>query len=116
MRVMLFALKEKLGFSQGYAINVINQMCAGLLEAAGQVQQGWNEESTLLYVRKSYAEGEVKQSESLWADDGCGLNCVFKRVDNEPWERKQAGEWVQVGLELEFSDLKHERELMGLPA
>ena len=116
MRVMLFGLKEPLGFSQGNAINVINQQVAGKLEAAGQVQQGWNEQSTLLYVRKSYSEGEVTKSESLWADDGCGLECVFKRTNDDPWQRKQAGEWITVGLELEFSDLKKERELMGLPA
>jgi hypothetical protein len=93
MRFRLFDLKGSLPFSQGYAINELNRQIAGKLEAAGEVDEDPRLPGTLIYIKKSFKEGDVKTSESVWHDDGTSLQCLYHRTNDDLWMEKDNGEW-----------------------
>ena len=105
MKVMLYKQGESTGMMQGTAIEKIHKATTGALELAGEVINEQGGQTGLLYVKKTYSEGEVAQSESIWID-GCGtLACRYRRVNDESWEQKIDGGWQPVELEIEFITL-----------
>ena len=105
MKVMLYKPNESIGMMQGEAIERIHNATTGALESAGEVINEEGGQTGLLYVKKTYSEGEVAQSESIWLDAGVTVACRYRRVDAEPWKQKIDGVWQSVELEIELITL-----------
>ena len=105
MKVMLYKQGESIGMMQGEAIERIHKATTGALESAGEVINEQGGQTGLLYVKKTYSEGEVAQSESIWFDGGVTLACRYRRVNDKSWEQKIDGTWQPVELEIEFITL-----------
>lgn len=104
MKFRLFDLGRALPFSQGYAIKEIHKQTGGGLLAAGEVDEDPQLPGTLLYIKKNYTEGEVKTSESVWHDDGCGVQCLHHRPDDQPWRtRQEDGTWKESDFQVEIT-------------
>ena len=105
MKFRLFDITGSLPFSQGYAINEIAKQTTGKLVAAGENAESIDLAGGLLYIKKTYEVGEVTVSESIWHDDGCGVTCIYKRLNEKQWEKKHGeGDWRPDPFTVELSE------------
>ena len=94
----LFDLTENLPFSQGYAIKAIMDQHGGRLIEAGEMHSGLDVVGTYLYVKME----SLNTAQTIWHDDGCGLLCVYRSIDNESWKQRvgESTDWIESDIVL----------------
>jgi hypothetical protein len=103
MRFRMFDINEPLPFSQGYAVRWIVSQVSGTLIEVGEADENPGLPGTLLYLRFKYSAGVVHACESVWHDDGCYVECIYKRENlTGSWKKKVDDDnWVDCDFIIE---------------